>query len=272
MVAKPKSTNKTEELSAEDQELYAALGGSAPSDSVKMAFLTMNIASEDDDGNEIPVKTFTLSGTKQYSKSVRFRPLAYHIKMIAMKQDGKVWKTTNETIFYTQTEQPIDARGGLGCGRLLGKAIPESWTEEQKKANKAKATYYGFLFGLVEFPGQEAVLCNFRIPAGKAVQVSNVINDLKKNHGGNFEAYMLNMKLATNPKDKSSPHPILEIEPDLSTKLPLSGITETLRTIKAYIEQHNTRIRTSHQNAKLARKSLESDASVSESVETLLFE
>lgn len=260
-----KSKSKVEETP--ESAMLDELSGASKEENIKMAFLTMNIASEDDEGNEIPVKTFTLSGTKEYSKSIRFRPLAYYNKLIAMKQDGKMWKATNETIFYMDREQPIDARGGVACGRLLGKAVPENWTEEQKKINKAKASYYGFLLGLVEFPGKEPTLCNFRIPAGKAVQVSNVLNDLKKNHGGKYRAYMLNLKLASNPKDKSSPHPVLEIEPDLSTTLPDTGLSESGELIKAYVAQHNARIRDSHQNARLARSGTQSDMEVSSAID-----
>lgn len=252
------SKSKVNEIDS-GSEVLDKLGGSAKNESgVKIPFLAMNIASENEDGVEIPVKTFNIVGTDSYSKTVRFRPISYVNKLIAMKQEGTAWKTTNETIFYGVGEQPLDARGGIACGRLLGKAIPENYTEEQKKANKAKANYYGFLFGLVEFPGQQAALCSFRVPAGKAVQVANVLQDLNKHHGKHRQ-YMLNMKLSTNSKDKSSPHPVLEIEPDLSTKLPDTGLKEAATVINDFINQHNTRIRTSHQNAKLARGSAIAD-------------
>lgn len=259
-------TKAQEAVSSEEDTLLQGLRGeTATETSSSMPYLSMNIASEDDDGNEIPVKTFHLSGTKLYSKTVRFRPYLYKNKLIAMKQDGKNWKTTNETLFYSGKEQPLDARGGIACGRLLGKAIPESWGEEQKKINKAKATYYGFLFGTVEFPGQEPVVCNLRVPAAKAFQVSNVMNDLDKAHGG-YQKYMLNLKLISNPKDKSSPHPVLEIEPDLSTVLTSSGTGDNVNKIREFIESHNKRIRDSHKTTKLARQGHESDSALVDDV------
>lgn len=261
--AKTKIEDETEE-----ESLLRTLKGKSASEAanITMPYLIINIASEDDEGNEIPVKTFNLSDTKLYSKTVRFRPLAYRNKLITMKQQGNDWKTLNETIFYTGREQPIDARGGIACGRLLGKAVPEDWTEEKRKVNKAKATFYGFVFGLVEFPGEKPVLCNLRVPGGKAMQFSNVLNDLDNNHEG-FERYYLNLKLASNPKDKSSPYPILEIEPDMSTVLPISGIKTYLNSISEFIEAHNKRIRDSHTNVRLARQETKNDADLLEDLD-----
>lgn len=256
-----KAKTKIED-NTEEEALLSKLNGRDNSKSdVSMPFLAMNIASEDDEGNEIPVKTFHLSGTKLYSKTIRFRPLAFKNKLITMKQQGKDWKTLNETIFYNVGEQPLDARGGIACGRLLGKAVPDHWNEAEVKVNKAKATFYGFLFGLVEFPGEKPVLCNFRVPGGKAVQIGTVLRDLADNHEG-FARYMLNLKLASNPKDKSSPHPILEIEPDMSTVLPVSGIKDHLNSILEFVDTHNKRIRDSHASVKLARQETKEDSAL----------
>lgn len=251
-------------VSEDEQTVLDMLNEGKEDEGIKIPFLIVNIASEDDEGNEIPVKTFHLTGTNNYSKSISFRPLGFFNKLIAMKQEGNKWKVTNETVFYNK-EQPIDARGGIACGRLLGKAIPESWSEEQRRANKTKANYYGFLFGLVEFPGQEPVLVNFRLPGGKAMQVSQALNEMDKQ--GRYQFYNMTMKLSTNPKDKSSPHPVLEISPDLNEKLTVSELKEPLHVIKSYVDQHNVRIKTSFQNASLARKSLNSDIDISSAVE-----
>lgn len=252
---------KQTKQTTEEEALLAELNSGTGDVSAKMPSLAINIATEDDAGNDIPAKTFTLIGSGEYSKSVKFRPLAYYSRLLAMKQDGTTWKTTNETIFFKGGEQPIDSRGGIGCGRLLGKSIPESWTEEQKKANKAKAAFYGFLFGLVYFEGKEPVLCNFRLPATKSYAVSTVLNELRAKHG-DFTRYMLELKLASNPRDRSSPHPVIEIVPDVSKELPLSGLLEPLKAIKAYVDSNNSRIRENHQKAKLARKSLDEDVEI----------
>lgn len=264
-MAKTKVETK-EELTTEEESLLKMFSINNKEDEITLPNLAINIASEDADGNEIPVKTFTIHGTKLYSKTVRFRPFAFYNKLIAMKQDDKKnWKAENETILYTR-EQPIDARGGVGCGRLMGRSIPDTWTEDQKRANKAKAQFYGFLYGTVEFPGEKPVLVNFRIPAGKAVQMSNALRELDKPEHGGFQKYVLNLTLSTNPKDKSSPHPVLTIEPDMTTKLPISGTGEYMAKIKEVIESHNNRVRTSHANAKLARKTLNEDIEITDDV------
>lgn len=242
-----------EKMTKEETDLLDELNGKSANAGPSMPYLSINIASEDKDGKEIPVKTFHLSDTDLYSKTVKFRPFAFYNKLIAMKQDEKkAWKTINETIMYRMLEQPIDARGGVACGRLMGKAIPTTWTEEQLRANKAKANYYGFLFGTVQFPGSEPVLCNFRVPGGKAVQVNNVLKDLDTNHGG-FQQYAVNMTLKSNSKDKASPHPIIDIEPDVGTVLPRSGNLKDLTAIKGYVDAHNKRIRDSHKSVVMAR-------------------
>lgn len=258
----------------EDTSALDELSGGSDKESIKLPYMAINIASEDSDGKEIPVKTFTIVGTGKYSKTVKFRPLGMYNKLIAMKQDGTQWKVTNETIMFRK-EQAIDARGGVGCGRLLGKAIPESWGDAEKKANRAKAQYYGFLFGYVEFPDSEPVLCNFRVPSGKAALIGNALAEYGKLKRKYHEHY-LDLKLSTNAKDRSSPHPTLEVSIDTSKVLTSNAqLEKDAKLVLEFVSEHNARIRESHMNAKLARNEIKSDsaliAAIDEDEDTIPF-
>lgn len=251
---------KAQELTQEEQDIINKFdGGQSTKEASNMSILLINVDDTDSTGKEVPAKTFHIKGTELYSKTITFRPLHFMNKLISMKQDGKTWKTTNESILYQMFEQPIDARGGIACGRLLGKAIPEHWNEEQKKANKAKANFYGFLFGIAQFPGADPVLVNFRVTGGKAKQFSDVFSNYKAKGLGGMRDF--NLTLGLKP-EKGTVHPKLVIVPDVERKLLSAGLGEHLKSVDEYIESHNTRIRASHQNAKIARKGLEEDTAL----------
>jgi hypothetical protein len=257
-MTKPEKQNEADLLI---EEMSKGSASTAP----QIPYLVINIDSEDAEGNTVPARTFNIKGTAEYSKEVTIRPVRFVQKLIAMKQDGKTWKTTNETVFYSFPEQPLDARGGISCGRLMGKAIPDSWSEEQRRANKAKANFYGFLFGLVEFPGKAPELVNFRVPAGKAKQLADAMQALAAH--GKPQWYKLKLTLKKDDKNKSSPHPVLDISLDISQKLPTEGLTPHLLATNEYVKSHNDRILTQHKNAVTARRSLVDDTALVQAIE-----
>lgn len=209
-----------------------------------LPYLKINISTEDNDGNSIPPKTFNIEGTTEYTKSINIRPLLYFNKLMQVKQDKNgAWKTLNETILYRGGEQPIDSKGGIACGRLLGKAIPSGWSPEQIAANKAKAAFYGFLVGLVK-DGENEVLVTLRLPASKSFQMSQKLQELAAKSA--IYTYELKLTLKQDPKNKTSQHPIIDI--DVAKEgLGMVDVEFEKQAIN-WVKDHNARIIKSHKD------------------------
>lgn len=233
------------ELTDEEKALlekYSNEGSTLP----QMPHLVINTSTVDNDGNEIPIQTFNISGTNIYKKKIKIRPIKFVSRLLDMRQDAKgSWKTVNETIYFSMNEEPIDSAGGVGCGRLLGKST-HNFTEEQKKANKAKAQFYGYLFGVATIEGHAPTLVSFRVPAGKAVGISNALNTAKKGNR-KLSEIELTLALVPNKKDKKNIHPDIDItfNPDEILKVDRLYIN-SIKTVDEYIRITNERVRQSH--------------------------
>ena len=92
-------------ISEEDAILASFADAGSSKQAQTMPLLVINVDDVDADGKDITPRTFHIKGTDLYSKTVTFRMLRFVNKLISMKQDGKQWKTTNETIFYSNYEQ-----------------------------------------------------------------------------------------------------------------------------------------------------------------------
>lgn len=204
-----------------------------------MKQLAINVDKVDDEGQKIDPDTWHIRGEKQYTDTVSFRPLRYKQKFIRMNQnEKKQWRTDNESIFVEGFEPAYDVRGGLACGRLIGK-LPEHWTEEQRQANFKKATIYGFLFGLVTLPGGEPTLVNFRAAPAKATVIREAIST--RSLGGD-EMYRYDFTMQLVPK-KGEKFVTLTMVPTLNNKHDsISDVLPYIKEIDSYIESHNNSI------------------------------
>lgn len=105
-------------------------------------------------------------------------PLFLYTKfMRRSKAKSENFKVLSETIMAPQNTRGItyyDTEGTTMCGRTPNAQVPESWTEEEKEANKAKASYYGILYAVHSQYG----LIRLQLPAAKAVVLSNFLDDL----------------------------------------------------------------------------------------------
>lgn len=264
-MAKAKKDNT---LDTEDQEWLDKI--KAENDAGKQAFpqmkqLAINTDMVDAEGNKIPMGTFYIRGEKDYSETVKFRPLAYYSKYIKSVKNDKGWKIENETIFVENFESPLDIKGGIACGRLLGKAIPSAWTESQLKENSGKATCYCFMFGLVEFPGKEPVLVNFRASPAKARVLRETLKPIDRNTLF-FNEFTLKLVPVTG-----TVHPKLEMELT-DTTIP-TGLKETIKPAyeeaKKFVATNNARILDIRNRVLKSRSASTADTNLYEKVDEL---
>lgn len=238
----------------------------------QLPFLGINKSPVDKDGNDIPVQTLELDG--KYSKTATFRPIAFYNRLLDMRQDAKTkkWKLYNETIYFGNREEPIDTAGGVACGRLLGRATA-GMNPEQLKANKAKANFYGYAFGIVQLTDAKtgkpledspATLVSWRLPAGKAMQISNVLNEVKALNR-KIQTVELDIKVVPNKNDRTNANPDLEITFNPSKELPVSdkAYAKGNLQITEFVKATNSDIRKQHFKALQAKGvSIANNASV----------
>lgn len=206
--------------------------------SPQMKQLAINADKVDEAGKKLEVDTWHIRKENVYSDTVQFRPLRYKQKFIRMVQNDKQWKTENESIFVEGFEPAYDSNGGLGCGRLIGK-LPAHWTEEQRQANFKKANIYGFLFGLVTFPGGTPTLVNFRAAPAKAQIVREAIAN-RALGGEDMYRYDFTMKLVPVKGEKFI---TLEMTPNLTKKYEsIADMIPYIKEIDAYVAAHNDTI------------------------------
>lgn len=235
-MAKTKTVDnkELEEFLAKEQARKAANTSTQQS----MTQLAINDSSVDKDGNDIKPHTFNIRGGDVYSRTAVIRPLRYYSKFIKQVQTNGQWKIDNESIFVENpfTQNAYDLRGGIACGRLVGKT-PANWTETQKLDNLKKAVWYGFLFGIVTLPGAEPVLVNFRIPQSKTRAFGDALKLIGKE---DMYKYNFNFTLKLEAGKK---FPIMEVAPDLAHKLDqVSDIIEDMKEVDSFVEASNARI------------------------------
>lgn len=143
--------------------------------------LGVNREAEDDDGNPLPVGTFFFrdaDGNKHFSKTAKFRPFinTYQYQIY----DAVERKTVNRTILFKNfRDEIIDIKGGIACGKVMGKE-KDNLTEAQKEAQK-KIKCYRLVFGTVTFPdGPENVPVIWRMSGANFMAPDIVFKELSK--------------------------------------------------------------------------------------------
>ena len=130
-----------------------------------------------------------------------------------------------------------DANGTVACGRFVGK-VPESWTEAQKMANLKRATIYGFLFGLVTFPGKQPELVNFRSAPGKSKVIREALNTI-----GEYKLFQVPFTLKLTPPSKGDKFAALDMTAQLkNVNTNFAHLIPYIKECNSFIAQHNTRI------------------------------
>lgn len=217
--------------------------------------LAVNREFKNSEGKKIEPQTWHIVGQEKYVDTVKIRPIKYLSKLIDTRQQAdKTWKAVNETIYFDVGEEPVDAAGGVGCGRAIGKST-YSFTDDQKKANKAKAQFYGFLFGIAEIDGVKTTV-SLRLTAGKSFGVSKVLQEINKLKR---KLHTVELELVLTPT--ASGHPDLEVKFNPNVVLAADkDVLVAAKEIQAHIDASNEKVRASYFRV-LGNKSSASDKS-----------
>lgn len=143
----------TNALSYED---LAALTGQTTSNSVRFPRLGINRDGEDEAGNAIPVGTFTFkplnSDVAVFSKTAKLRPYINSFQYGVYDPTGE--NSNRSIIFRNFREEIVDEKGGIACGKVMGKE-KDNLTESQKATQK-NIKCYRLIYGTVSFTGVNA--------------------------------------------------------------------------------------------------------------------
>lgn len=204
----------------------------------KMHLLAINADAKNKEGERTPLNTFHLVGESNYVPKITFRPFLLVNKLLRSKQGSdNSWKVTAESIYFkTVMEEIFDTTGGMACGRKFGKDT-YTMTGEQKEANKKAASWYGFLFGLLDMGDGELKLANFRLTGGKAVALAPKLREMGKNPEDSV------MTIELEPNDSNPRFSDLQITVNKSKDIiPTDKKAEIHELINSFVKEHNDRI------------------------------
>lgn len=110
---------------------------------------------DEPDTHPLPVGSFVVgqNGIQVFSKTVSFRPFI-NAYQYAVYDDTENKYTNKSIIFKNFSDEALDEKGGVACGRVPPKKR-EGLSEEQLKVQK-KIKCYRILFGTVTFSGTTA--------------------------------------------------------------------------------------------------------------------
>lgn len=132
-------------------EEVARLTGANVRDNVYLPRLTVTRDSEDEDGNSVPIGTFSVTqdDTTVYAKAATFRVFLNAYQYQAY--DPVVRKYTNRSIIIKSfNEEALDEKGGLACGKIARKQLEAA--SDEVKARQRNIKCNRLVFGLVSFP------------------------------------------------------------------------------------------------------------------------
>lgn len=246
--------------SAEERQLALSLGAAPDADSqngggIRIPLLKINLDDEDDNGKELPKGQFFLTGqeTPVYAKSVKIRPLAEMFQY--SEYDPANNKLANRTIIAPSLrEELIDEKGGVRCGKPLGKVLKENPELAEKYKN---VTCFRLVYCLVTYTGKTADGNEVTVenaPALLRLKGSNFgpfDDEVRKRipRGQNLWNFWVDVT-ATRKKNGSVVYYVLGFQPDLGNPVPVDGNTlETIKVIRDLIQRDNTAIRNKHMAA-----------------------
>lgn len=217
-----------------DEELMA-LTGQGQAQRPKLPRLTVNKEGVDEHENAIPVGTFQISQGEAhalYAKTAVFRPFINTYQYSIYDANEK--KTTNRSIHIKNwSDEAVDEKGGIRCGKVPNKQAASLSAEEQEKNKLIKCARH--IYGTVTLsgvdekgtPGEVVSLpvkmklsgSNF-MPFGDAF---NLINSLKK------PMFRFNFNLSlSRKKNGATTWYVVDIEPDLKSNLPFTADDQEL--------------------------------------------
>jgi len=260
------------------EEIMKAIGQDSGSDNENIVpRLTINRNPEDDNGNQLPIGSFTVydSSTNKnyYGKTVTLRPFISGMQY--MHYDPEKSEYVNRSVIFSSwKEEAIDIQGGVKCNKVPYKER-DSLTAEELAVQK-QIRCYRLVYGLVSFDGVDAEgnkrkIENFpavwRVTGTSFKPVSDAIEALKKR---NKLMFTCTFKLESKRQKKgSNVFYVPVINPDADANLDMSKEdVETLQVFKDSISAENNEVARLFKAAK-GKKYTGEDAKSAEIVDEL---
>lgn len=242
------------------EEIMKAIGQDSGSDNENIIpRLTINRNPEDDNGNQLPIGSFTVYDSREnknyYGKSVTLRPFISGMQY--MHYDPEKTEYVNRSVIFSSwKEEAIDIQGGTRCSKVPYKER-ENLPAEQLAVQK-QIRCYRLVYGLVSFDGVDAEgkkkkVENFpavwRVTGTSFKPVSDAIEALKKRKKLMFTC---TFKLESKRQKKGSNVfyvPVITPDADASLEMSKADI-ETLQVFKDSITAENREVATLWKSAK----------------------
>lgn len=242
------------------EEIMKAIGQDSGSENENIIpRLTINRNPEDDNGNQLPIGSFTVYDSREnknyYGKSVTLRPFISGMQY--MHYDPEKTEYVNRSVIFSSwKEEAIDIQGGTRCSKVPYKER-ENLPAEQLAVQK-QIRCYRLVYGLVSFDGVDAEgkkkkVENFpavwRVTGTSFKPVSDAIEALKKRKKLMFTC---TFKLESKRQKKGSNVfyvPVITPDADASLEMSKADI-ETLQVFKDSITAENREVATLWKSAK----------------------
>ena len=132
--------------------------------------LSINRQSEDEEGNVLPMGSFTFyhdeSGSTVYAKEVSFRPFLNRYQYMAYDPEERKY-TSRSIVFQNWDQDAIDSTGTLRCGKVPAKNRDTLSAKDAAKQRDIKCyrMMYGVVSATVEIPstGDSAEVVNYPV-------------------------------------------------------------------------------------------------------------
>ena len=222
--------------------------------------LTINRASEDDDGNQLSAGVFSTYDSsiesKVYSikdKPVQFRPFINAYQYMEYDPDNNNYPCSS-VIFKSWKDEPIDTNGGIRCGKVIGKD-KEQLTQIQIDAQR-NIKCYRLVYGLVSMDATtptgepvkvEAMPVLFRVTGSNFTPIGESLKSLK-GRDSLMQNHLLNLT-TIRKKAGSNVYYVSQVNID-NKEVPFTAKDlEHMDMFNALIAEENTRVSTKWQNA-----------------------
>lgn len=192
-------------------EQIAALTGAQVNTNTILPNLTVNRMPEDEEGTVLPMGHFTVSqgDIRVYGPKAIFRPFINAYQYSEYSPTEK--KFINRSIIIKSfTEEALDMLGGLACGKIPHKRLPELSAQDQLRQKQIKCRR--LVYGLVTIPNA--------VTKDKIKTELVELPALWKLAGGNFMAPEVAFKSLVKLK-----HPFFQHNLTLATKRHMVGTT-----------------------------------------------
>ena len=230
--------------------------------------LTINRAAEDDDGNALSAGVYTVYDSsiedRVYSikdKPIQFRPFINSYQYMEYDPNNNNYPCSS-VIFKSWKDEPIDTKGGVRCGKVIGKD-KEQLSEAEIDAQR-NIKCYRLVYGLVSFEGTtpkgepatvDAMPVLFRVTGSNFTPIGEALKSLKGRESL-MQNHLLNLK-TTRKKAGSNVYYVSQISVDSKEVEFTQKDLEHMDMFRALIEEENARVSEKYQNAV---KNKESDA------------